>query len=143
MWVGTSVSYQTNMVAFDQAGNVRWMVPNEYPLIATADGGVIGQSGISYDQNGNAIGQISSPLPTYSWGGNSYQIASTDLVVLNPLYFAVSFWAFQGGTPARNNTAYFPRDSIANSKVNTLLSETFWRTKFAPRPTVNKYSQVR
>jgi hypothetical protein len=41
----TTVNYspqynlQINMVAFDQGGNVRWMVPNEQPLIATADGG--------------------------------------------------------------------------------------------------------
>ena len=32
-------SQQWNMVAFDQGGNVRWMVPNEQPMIATADGG--------------------------------------------------------------------------------------------------------
>jgi hypothetical protein len=28
------------MVAFGEGGNVRWMVSNEQPQIATADGGV-------------------------------------------------------------------------------------------------------
>ena len=41
-------------IAFDPAGNVRWVVPNETPQIATADGGVIGQSGTTSDQYGNA-----------------------------------------------------------------------------------------
>jgi hypothetical protein len=40
------------MVAFDASGAVLWSVPNEEPQIATADGGVIGKSGITYDQNG-------------------------------------------------------------------------------------------
>jgi hypothetical protein len=50
-----------DMVAFDASGNVRWIVPNETPQIATADGGVIGQSGITYDQNGNATGMMAMP----------------------------------------------------------------------------------
>src|SRR5262249_33578236 len=63
------------MVAFDQSGNVRWTVPNEEPKIATADGGVIGKSGIMYDQNGSVTGQVGT-LPTYSWKG-AYQRGST------------------------------------------------------------------
>jgi hypothetical protein len=68
-------------------------------------GGIIGQSGIAYDQYGNATGQINLPLPTYSWEGHDYQIASTDLVLANPLFVAASFGAFQGANPSRNNTA--------------------------------------
>jgi hypothetical protein len=99
-----------NMVAFDQAGNVRWIVPNEYPLIATDDGGVIGQSGITYDQNGNATGQAAT-LPIYSWTGNAYQqqgsveqISSDLLSVLYDL--SSSFWPILGGNYSGNETAY-------------------------------------
>jgi hypothetical protein len=43
------------------SGNVRWVVPNEQAQIATDYGGVIRQSGIAYDQNGNAKGQMGGP----------------------------------------------------------------------------------
>jgi hypothetical protein len=33
-----------NMISFSQSGNVIWSIPNDYPQIATADGGVIGAS---------------------------------------------------------------------------------------------------
>jgi hypothetical protein len=56
------------MVAFDVGGNTRWIVPNEQPAIAVADGNIIGQSGTTYDANGNAFGSV-GPLPTYSWKG--------------------------------------------------------------------------
>jgi hypothetical protein len=65
-----------DMVAFDATGNVRWVVPNDTPAIATADGGVIGASGITYDAGGNATGSVGS-LPTYSWKG-AYQVGSVD-----------------------------------------------------------------
>ena len=61
----------SSMIAFDASGSLRWSVPNEQPQIATADGGVIGQSGITYDQNGNATGQIA--VATQSWRGNQYR----------------------------------------------------------------------
>jgi hypothetical protein len=47
-----------NMIRFTQYGNTYWSVPNDYPYIATADGGVIGASGITYDSQGRATGQI-------------------------------------------------------------------------------------
>ena len=67
--------YSPYMIAFDAGGNVRWTVPNDWPKIATEDGGVIGASGVIYDQNGGATGQISN-APAYSWFGNSYQVGS-------------------------------------------------------------------
>lgn len=88
---------QTNMIAFDAAGTVRWIVPNEQPLIATADGGVIGQSGITYDANGNATGQ--GTLYTQSWTGNMYQIGSIDRFFVSPTLLATSFAAFQPARP--------------------------------------------
>jgi hypothetical protein len=91
------------MVAFDANGNVRWLVPNDTPQIATADGGVIGQSGITYDQYGNATGMI--PTPTFSWLGRAYQVGSVDQLLVNPLDFALSYGAFGGGNPSSNNAA--------------------------------------
>ncbi len=92
------------MVAFDAAGSVRWSVPNEQPLIATADGGVIGQSGITYDQNGNATGQIAN-LPTYSWRGYTYRTGSVESVILRAVNWASTYWAIHGGNQSGNNTA--------------------------------------
>jgi hypothetical protein len=60
-----------NMINFSQSGNVIWSVPNDSPQIATADGGVIGASGITYDDQGRADGQVA--LPIQSWTGNGYQ----------------------------------------------------------------------
>jgi hypothetical protein len=89
------------MVAFDASGNVRWVVPNDQPQIATADGGVIGQSGTTYDQNGNATGQLGA-LPTYAWGSSAYQLGSVDQavnqVLATPPYAAMTYWPAQGAS---------------------------------------------
>ena len=96
---------QWDMIAFDSSGNVKWSVPNDYPQIATADGGVIGSSGITYDSNGRATGQIAN-LPTKGWLGDSYQVAgslqSVNPVPVNP---ASSLGAFLFGNPSGNDTA--------------------------------------
>ncbi len=90
------------MVAFDAAGSMRWSVPNEQPLIATADGGVIAQSGITYDQNGNATGQWGS-MPTYSWKG-AYRVGSTESVApeWDPADIATTYAAAPGGNLTGN-----------------------------------------
>ena len=90
------------IVNFDASGNVRWSVPNDQPQIATADGSVIGQSGIAYDQNGNALGQIGS-LPTYSWKG-AYQIGSVNsiLPIFDLAYIATSYAAVPNGNLTGN-----------------------------------------
>ncbi len=77
-----------NMAAFDAGGNILWSVPNEWPAIATADGGVIGESGTTYDANGMATGSMN--LATPSWTGNSYQIGSIDQVFANYINWATS-----------------------------------------------------
>jgi len=91
-----------DMVAFDATGNVRWMVPNDQPQIATADGGVIGQSGITYDQNGSATGQTTPT--TQSWLGYAYQDGSVTQVRAKPVDFGLSFAALKGGSPSANGT---------------------------------------
>jgi hypothetical protein len=116
------------MAAFDASGNVRWSVPNEYPQIATADGGVIGQSGITYDQNGNATGQINRV--TYSWTGNAYQDGPVTQVLAIPLLFALGFSPFEGENDSDNGTSHFPIDSISNDKVRNILTPARWQ-KFA------------
>jgi hypothetical protein len=98
-----SVGYG-GMVSFDAAGNVRWIVPNDCPQIATADGGVIGQSGITYDQNGNATGMIPN-MPTYSWTENAYTDGPVDSVIAPLVDTALSWNAFIGGNPSQNGTA--------------------------------------
>jgi hypothetical protein len=85
---------QTNMVAFDSNGNVLWVVPNETPQIATADGGVIGQSGTVYDQNGNVTGQTNNAIQ--SWRGDMYltQGSAVDQVYFAPNILAKSLTAW-------------------------------------------------
>src|SRR5208283_3808731 len=121
------------MIGFDQGGNLRWSVPNYYPLMATADGGVIATadyvSATTFDQNGNATGQMAQ-MPTQSWTMNDYQLGSVDQVVLMALLFAPSWSPFAGGNASGNGTAHFPIDSIGNDNVNKVLSPARWR-KFA------------
>jgi hypothetical protein len=102
------------MVAFDATGSVRWSVPNEQPQIATEDGGVIGQSGVTYDQNGSATGQIS--LPTYSWTGNAYQVGPVAQLLAPFVKLAVGFWPFKRANSSGN---------LAAAKVTQLKLRTF------------------
>jgi hypothetical protein len=82
-------------------------VPNDEPAIATEDGGVIVKSGIIYDQNGAATGQVGS-LPIQSWRGNTYQKGSVKQLAATPPILAQTLWAQQGGSPSRNNAAGRP-----------------------------------
>ena len=107
-FVGTFFDNNTgndDMVAFDATGNVRWIVPNETPQIATADGGVIGQSGITYDQYGNATGMIPS-MPTYSWKG-AYMDGPVDSVLpqFDLAFIAPSYAAVANGNLTGNGTS--------------------------------------
>ena len=77
-FIGTvSTSAGSSMIAFTPSGNTLFTVPNDTAQIATAGGGVIGTSGTTYDQNGNANGHLSQ-LPTYSWTHNAYQLDSIE-----------------------------------------------------------------
>jgi hypothetical protein len=102
---------QTDMIAFDGGGNIRWVVPNETPQIATADGGFIGASGTTYDASGNATG-LSSLNENVSpgWLGNVLGTAYTvnsgtffQLAAPNTNY-AATFAALQGGSASRQST---------------------------------------
>jgi hypothetical protein len=115
-FVGTyNTSSGTNMVAFDTSGNIRWTVPNEQPQIATDDGGVIGQSGIAYDANGNAVGQIGTA--TQSWFGHTYQIGSVERIFAPVLSVAQTLWAIVGGNPSGNGTAPSTSPTLLSAMV--------------------------
>jgi hypothetical protein len=102
--VSSESNPQYNMAAFDQTGNLLWAVTNDQPQIATSDGGVIGQSETTYDQNGNVTGQV--VIFTQSWLGNAYQYGSAVSQLLeNPLYLAASFAPEQGANESRNATS--------------------------------------
>ena len=53
------------LAKFDLSGHFQWNIDGDYAKIATADNGVIGTSGIAYDQNGNATSGPTK-LPTES-----------------------------------------------------------------------------
>jgi hypothetical protein len=117
-FVGTVSSTVGNfMVGFTGAGSTLFTVPNDTPQIATSNGGVIGASGTTYDQNGNVDGQIGTPL-TQSWSGNSYKLGSVDQVAAMPIQPAGSFWPFQSANVSANSTAG--------------LKETLYVRSFAP-----------
>lgn len=124
-------SAQYNMVDFDSSGNVLWTVANDQPLIATEGGGVIGQSGTTYDQSGNSTGQIAN-MPVQSITGNDYQIGSVEQVVFAPFLFASTFAAFQLGSPAQNG-AYIPslgaryRAQVATIAKGYVNNSTRWQ----------------
>jgi hypothetical protein len=145
IWTGPGYTTQY-MVAFDATGNVRWSVPNEQPQIATADGGVIGQSGVTYDQNENATGQLGS-LPTQSWTGNMYQDGPVEQLAILPFLLATSFCVEQGGNLSRTPTAAEPLpdrvlalydvvgpDPLGNGSVLREIEYTLYQgtKKFAP-----------
>ena len=113
----------SSMLAFDSSGNIRWTVPNYFPGMATADGGIIGSlvrsfdwstgtfTGATFGANGAATAQV--VLQTYySWKG-SYSLAVGSSVQsvaalfphLLPLYGAVSTGNLSGnGTGAVHRT---------------------------------------
>jgi hypothetical protein len=99
-YVGTD---GTNMYAFTASGTPLWTVPNDTPQIATSVGGVIGASGVTYDPDGKATGQLGS-LPIYSWKGNAYQYGSVEEFTSLP-FIVASLWSFAGGNPSSNGTA--------------------------------------
>src|SRR5258708_1270405 len=77
-------------VAFGASGNVKWTAPGNFAQMATADGGIIGASGTTYDTNGNATGQLAT-LPTESWLGNGYQYGSIERVAFSFPALAATF----------------------------------------------------
>jgi uncharacterized protein YjdB len=107
-----------NMIHFSQSGHTDWAVPNDSPKIATADGGVIGASGITYDSQGRATGQIANAA-TQSWTGHSYQYGSTEQVALSATAMASTFgfWPW-GGFSTATKLPPFAQLVSCNGKTN-------------------------
>jgi len=111
-FVGTyrDSSGQTDMVAFDQTGNVRWTVPNDQPQIATDDGGVLTRLGVTYDQNGNATGQIAN-MPAQSWIGRGYEISPLMQIAFQATPQATPpYWSVAQANLSVNSTSPICRD---------------------------------
>ncbi len=138
---------QYNMVAFNGSGRTIWSVPNDFPEIATVDGGVIGSSGTTYDGQGSATGQIANTA-TQSWLGNSYQTdpGQAQQIASTPTVTANDFWDLAGGNPSAESSADpvthvvlsvfnlykdAPGDIQSDSSVATKANNTrnFWSTK--------------
>ena len=115
-------SCENQMVAFDASGNVRWTVPNEQPLYATPDGGVIGESGIFYDRSGNARNQLTPAVQ--SWLTESYVSAGGAIadVQLPQIPWASSYQAITGGNPSFNGTAVGVAQSVEGVPIFGLKS---------------------
>jgi len=97
-----------DMIKFD-FGNTFWSVPNDSPQIATADGGVIGASGITYDGDGNATGEEQNSAATTSWSSRWYLASGGISALALPLVNEIdstSDWGFAGGNPSQNGTAF-------------------------------------
>jgi len=95
-------SNSVSIVKFDQSGNIQWSVPNDTPQIATADGGVIGASGITYDSNGRGTGMIAN-MPTYSWKG-AYTDGPVQALAVDWPNISTVLSAFLGGSPTGGGT---------------------------------------
>ena len=97
------------MITFDGAANVNWIVPNDSPKIATADGGVIGTSGITYDAKGNATGQLQNSA-VLSWSSRWYADPPDSISLLGlplpDISEGSNFSGFAGGNPSQNGAAF-------------------------------------
>jgi hypothetical protein len=109
-------------VAFDQSGAVRWIVPNDQPQIATEDGGVIGQSGVTYDQNGSAKGQMASQA-TQSWLGYVYTDGPVEEWVALIVKVASGWWTSRRANNSANNSGvnsdYIQLDSCKDATLHS------------------------
>jgi hypothetical protein len=86
---------------------------------------VIGASGTTYDQNGNANGQLGS-LPTYSFKA-AYRLGSTESVVpaSNLANVATSWTSFQGGNLTGKGTAFVHQTFALNWCANQACQLTY------------------
>ena len=77
--------------------------------MATADGGVIGELGATFDSAGRANGRANQGTASlYSWTWNAYGAATSGIVArisIPALFLAQSWWPFGGGNASKNQTA--------------------------------------
>jgi hypothetical protein len=113
-YIGTASTSSGNLMMAFTPGNILWTVPNDAPKIATADGGIIGTSGTTYDSNGKASGQTATSIQSWtgSESGIAYQYGSVDQVALTPpvIYTVPPFWSFAGANQSGSNTSALCHD---------------------------------
>jgi hypothetical protein len=96
------------MTGFTTSGAPLFSVLNDTPQIATADNGVIGASGTTYDPNGNTNGQVQNTGVLTSWSSQPYLVSGGVSALALPLindFDSTSYWGFAGGNPSQNGTA--------------------------------------
>jgi len=85
-YIGTvQISGGNLMLAFTSSGQQLWSQSNDTPQVATSDGGVIGSSGTTYDENGYVRGQTAN-LPVQSWTGFTYQLRAANQIAFQLLF---------------------------------------------------------
>jgi len=119
------------MLAFTSSGQQLWSQSNDTPQVATSDGGVIGSSGTTYDENGYVRGQTAN-LPVQSWTGFTYQLRAANQIAFPATVLATTFaiWPWGGPNTATLQAWYPPLDpdyAIYNALtdlINRLKSTT-------------------
>ena len=131
-----------HMVAFDANGTVLWDVPNEQPMIATADSGVIGWRGTIYDQNGIPTGVsalkdymtfdidgnlLAKEAVVQSWTLNAYVGgAAAQRLQFTPNIAAFTYAAFIQGGPshsgAHTSSHSRPHDALYDLSIANLTA---------------------
>ena len=139
-FVGVTEHWDTgsnDMVAFDLNANVRWIVPNEVPKMATEDGDVITETGVVYDQHGAVKGEVDGSL-IQSWTALQYRVGSTDSLVPNPRYLALGFWMLAGANQSGSTTAihgqWFPplrtcTDNVGGCQTSLGPRDLLWNAR--------------
>ena len=149
------------MIKFDRSGNIQWSVPNDSPQIATADGGVVGASGITYDNNGRADGQTESTVPpltncqggscpvadlassAQSWSQNTYQLGSVENTLTLPAAPATPPYAsFRGSNQSSNGTSPLCRngsDKIVAQYGQYAVVDAFFQLFLGGTPKQNNW----
>src|SRR5262249_43914368 len=97
-WAGNAV------LVFSAWGVVKWTLAGYYPMLATAGGGLVADSGSShsmFDAGGNATGNVF--VPTFqSWNSKVYEIGSVQRIERFPVLPAATFWPQYAGSPSQN-----------------------------------------
>ena len=117
-----------NMVRMTGSGYTMWSVPNDSPQIATADGGVIGSSGTTYDSQGRITGLLESP-PALEWTGNpnTYSVGSARTLIASlVLPINAAYGLFQvSATGNPSNTNAVQQCPPLPSTVNQVLVQAY------------------
>jgi len=164
-YVGQALSQfgTQSMIAFDASGNTTWTNPGYNADAATADGGIIADTGTvctpngcgtgpssTFDASGAATGQLAN-LPNYrSWLGYGYQFGPTAQLAFNWPHLASTFAALSAENQSQNGTSvqqeWFPQLDSCLGAQTPCPREAVWdalkslrSVLSAPCPTCSQY----